>query len=160
MPPARVTGGGVVSLGNPWGLLALGLAGPLVLWYLLRSRRPRMTVASTFLWQQTQRSVAAAVPWQRFRPDLTFWLVLLAIVAGALALSQPYLSVPAVLGDHTILVVDASGSMLADEDGPTRLELARSLASGPAVLVGHPTLRDVPEGRTANAASPKMPSSS
>lgn len=114
-----------MSLGNPWGLLALGLAGPLVLWYLLRSRRPRMTVASTFLWQQAQRSVAAAVPWQRFRPDLTFWLVLAAIVAGALSLSQPYLAVPAVLGDHTILLVDASGSMLADEDGPSRLELAR-----------------------------------
>ena len=114
-----------MSLGNPWGLLALGLTGPLVLWYLLRSRRPRMTVASTFLWQRAERSVAAAVPWQRFRPDLTFWLVLLAILAGALALAQPYLAVPAVLGDHTILVVDASGSMLADEDGPTRLELAR-----------------------------------
>jgi hypothetical protein len=114
-----------MRLGNPWGLLALGLTAPLVLWYLLRSRRPRMTVSSTFLWQQAQRSVAAAVPWQRFRPDLTFWLVLAAIVAGALALAHPYLPVPAVLGDHTILLVDASGSMLADEEGPTRLELAR-----------------------------------
>ena len=46
-------------------------------------------------------------------------------MAGALALAQPYLPVPAVLGDHTILLVDASGSMLADEQGPTRLELAR-----------------------------------
>src|SRR5690606_6352838 len=62
---------------------------------------------------------------QRFRPDATFWLVLAAIVAGAIALSHPYLPVPAVLGDHTILLVDASASMLADEDGPTRLELAR-----------------------------------
>lgn len=114
-----------MRFGNPWGLLALGLTAPLVLWYLLRSRRPRMTVASTFLWQRAERSVAAAVPWQRFRPDLTFWLVLAAIVAGALALAQPYLPVPAVLGDHTILLVDASGSMLADEEGPTRLELAR-----------------------------------
>lgn len=114
-----------MSFANPLGLLALGLAGPLVLWYLLRSRRPRHTVASTFLWEQAERSVAAAVPWQRFRGDLTFWLVLLAIIAGAIALAQPYLSVPAVLGDHTILVVDTSGSMLADEGGPSRLELAR-----------------------------------
>lgn len=114
-----------MSLGNPLGLLALGLIGPLVAWYLLRSRRPRMTVASTFLWRQDSKSVAAAVPWQRFRPDLTFWLVLLAIIAGALALSHPYLTVPAVLGDHTILLLDGSGSMLADEEGPSRLELAR-----------------------------------
>lgn len=114
-----------MNLANPWGLLAAGLAGPLVVWYVLRSRRPRVTVGSTFLWERTERSVAAAVPWQRFRGDVTFWLVLLALLAGALSLSEPYVTVTAELGDHTILVVDASASMLAIEDGPTRLELAR-----------------------------------
>lgn len=117
-----------MGLGTPLGLLALGLTAPLVLWYVLRSRRPSVTVASTFLWRSMDRSVAAAVPWQRFRPDLTFWLVLLALVAGALALAGPYVRVTAELGDHTIVVLDASASMLADEDGPTRLELARRRA--------------------------------
>jgi len=114
-----------MRLGAPLGLLAAGLAAPLVLWYLLRSRRPRQVVASTFLWRTSERSVAAAIPWQRFRADLTFWLVLLALLLGAFALARPYLAVPAQLGDHTILIMDASGSMLADEHGPTRLELAR-----------------------------------
>lgn len=114
-----------MRLGAPLGLLAAGLAAPLVLWYLLRSRRPRQVVASTFLWRTSERSVAAAIPWQRFRGDVTFWLVLLALLLGALALARPYFAVPAQLGDHTILIVDASGSMLADEEGPTRLELAR-----------------------------------
>ncbi|MBW3664641.1 MAG: BatA and WFA domain-containing protein [Actinobacteria bacterium] len=114
-----------MNLAVPIGLGAAALAVPLVVWYLLRSRRPAVRVASTYLWGHTDRSVTAAVPWQRFRPDATFWLVLLAILAGAVALARPFVTVPAELGDHTILIVDASASMLADEEGPTRLELAR-----------------------------------
>lgn len=119
-----------MSLAAPWALAAAALTIPLVAWYVLRSRRPSVTVASTFLWRRTDRSVAAAVPWQRFRPDATFWLVLLALLVGALALAQPFLRVPAELGDHTIVILDGSGSMLAVEDGPTRLELARRRADG------------------------------
>jgi Ca-activated chloride channel homolog len=114
-----------VTLVAPWGLLAALLALPLVLFYVLRSRRPRLEVASTFLWQRTDRAVAAAVPWQRFRPDRLFWLVLAAVLLGALALAGPAVTVVTELGDHTILIVDASASMRADEEGPSRLELAR-----------------------------------
>lgn len=114
-----------MTLAVPLGLAAGALAVPLALWYLLRSRRPRHEVAATYLWAQADRSVAAAVPWQRFRPDRTFWLVALAILAGALALARPTLPVEAALGDHTVVIVDVSGSMLADEDGATRLGRAR-----------------------------------
>ncbi len=114
-----------MSFAAPWALVAAGLSVPLVVWYVLRSRRPRVTVASTFLWNRSERSVQAAIPWQRFRPDVTFWLVLLAILAGAVALARPFVRVDAQLGDHTVVILDASASMLADEEGPTRLELAR-----------------------------------
>lgn len=122
-----------MTLAAPWGLAAAALAVPLTLWYVLRARRPRVEVASTYLWRSTDRSVAAAVPWQRFRPDRTFWLVLLAILIGALALARPTIAAPAALGDHTILLLDTSASMSADENGPTRLELARR---GAAELIG------------------------
>jgi hypothetical protein len=114
-----------VRIVAPLGLAAALLVGPLVLWYVLRSRRPRVEVASTFLWERTDRAVAAAVPWQRFRPDRTFWLVGLSLLIGALALARPAVTVATELGDHTILVLDVSASMLADEGGPSRLELAR-----------------------------------
>lgn len=114
-----------MTLAAPWGLAAAALALPLTLWYVLRARRPRVQVASTYLWRQTDRSVAAAIPWQRFRPDRTYWFVLLALLAGALALARPTIAAPAVLGDHTIVILDTSASMQALEDGPTRLELAR-----------------------------------
>ena len=114
-----------MSLLSPLGLAAAALAVPLVLWYVLRARRPRVEVSSTYLWRRSGDSVTAAVPWQRFRPDRTFWLVLAAILLGALALARPALPVDTPLGAHTIVIIDASASMLADEDGPTRLELAR-----------------------------------
>lgn len=117
-----------MRLATPFGLAAAGLIAPLVAWYVLRSRRPRQVVSSTFLWSRAERTVAAAVPWQRFRGDATFWFVLLALLLGALALARPYVPVPADLGDHTILVVDASGSMMASEAGPTRATLARRAA--------------------------------
>lgn len=117
-----------MTLAAPWGLAAAALTLPLTLWYVLRARRPRLEVSSVFLWRQTDRSVAAAVPWQRFRPDRTYWFFLLAILAGALALARPTVAAPAALGDHTIVLLDTSASMQADEDGPSRLELARRAA--------------------------------
>ena len=128
---------------TPFGLVAAAAAVPLVLWYLLRPRRRRVVVGSTFLWRAVERPATAATPWQRFRGDATFWLVLLALLALAFALARPAVPVPVALGDHTILIVDNSGSMLADEAGTSRAELARreatemtaSLAPGQEVSV-------------------------
>jgi hypothetical protein len=117
-----------VTLLTPIGLLAATAALPLVLWYLLRPRRRRVAVGSVFLWRAVDRPATAATPWQRFRGDSTFWLILFALLALAVALASPGLRVPAALGDHTILVVDVSGSMLAEEDGVTRADLAREAA--------------------------------
>lgn len=127
----------------PLGLLGAAAAVPLVLWYLLRPRRRRVAVGSTFLWRAVDRPATAATPWQRFRGDVTFWLVLLTLLALAFALARPAVPVPVALGDHTILIVDNSGSMLADEHGTSRAELARreatdltsSLAPGQEVSV-------------------------
>jgi Ca-activated chloride channel homolog len=118
-----------VRLLTPAGMLAAAAAAPLVLWYLLRPRRRRVTVGSTYLWRAVDRPATATTPWQRFRGDTTFWLVLLALLALAVALARPAVEVPVALGDHTILIVDAAGSMLADEDGVSRAELARREAT-------------------------------
>jgi hypothetical protein len=138
-----------VRVVSPLGLAAALLALPLVLWYVLRSRRPRIEVSSTFLWERTDRAVAAAVPWQRFRPDRTFWLVLLAVLVGAVALARPAVLVATELGDHTILVLDVSASMLADEEGPTRLELARREAESLIADIGPRQVVSVIEASSA-----------
>jgi Ca-activated chloride channel homolog len=117
-----------VSLLSPGWLLAGGLLGPLVLWYVLRSRRPPRVVPSTMLLADEEQTASAAVPWQPFRGDRTFWLVALATVLAAVGLARPAIAVPAEVGDHTIVVVDVSASMGAvTEAGGTRLEAARAV---------------------------------
>lgn len=118
-----------MTLVAPFGLLAGALLAPLVLWYLLRSRRPPRLVASTLLLADEQQTASAAVPWQPFAADRTFWLVALALLLGALALARPAVAVPAAVSDHTILVIDASASMrAATTAGTSRVEEARTLA--------------------------------
>lgn len=126
-----------MTLLAPLGLVAGALLGPLVLWYLLRSRRPRRVISSTLLFAEEHETASAAVPWQPFHADRTFWLVALAVVLGAFALARPAIAVPAEVSDHTILVIDASASMqAATEDGPSRLEVARQTARDLAERAG------------------------
>jgi hypothetical protein len=102
-----------------FGLAAL--AGPLIVLYMLRSRRPRVEVASTILWQQAEVPVSSAVPWQRLRITPLLLLQLLVLAGFVVALARPFYTQQTLLGPHTVFVIDTSGSMaMAD-----RLEHAR-----------------------------------
>lgn len=119
-----------MSFLSPLWLGAGALVGPLVLWYLLRSRRPRRVIASTLLFADEHETVSAAIPWQPFTPDRTFWLIGLAVLLGAVGLARPAVAVPADVSDHTIVVIDGSASMGAvTDDGRARIEVARARAA-------------------------------
>ena len=67
--------------------LALGaLAIPLIVLYMLRSRRQRLEVSSVLLWERADESVTSAVPWRRLEPSplLLLQLVVLALLVFAL----------------------------------------------------------------------------
>ncbi len=94
--------------------LALGaLAIPLIVLYMLRSRRQRIEVSSVLLWKRADESVTSAVPWRRLElsPLLLLQLIVLALLVFALA--RPFFSQRSLLGPHTVLVIDSSGSMAA-----------------------------------------------
>lgn len=120
MPPA---------LGNPQGLWLLGLLAPLVVLYVLRVRRQRVTVASTWLWQAAARDLLAKSPWQRLRARLLLLIEALALIALGLALSRPALSGGRVDAEHIALVIDTSASMLAKSGTETRFAAAQSAAA-------------------------------
>src|SRR3954467_10410114 len=101
-------------LGNPHGLWLLGLLAPLVVLYVLKVRRHRVTVASTWLWQAAARDLLARSPWQRLRKRVLLVVEALALLALGLALARPVLSGAPIDSEHLALVVDASASMLAD----------------------------------------------
>jgi hypothetical protein len=116
------------ALGNPQGLWLLALIPPLVALYILRVRRQRVTVASTWLWQAAARDMLARSPWQRLRARLLLLLELIALMALAAALARPALSGARLDSEHLALVIDTSASMLTDHGGETRIAAARAAA--------------------------------
>ncbi|HEY7565519.1 MAG TPA: VWA domain-containing protein [Acidimicrobiia bacterium] len=105
-----------------FGLAAL--AGPLIVLYMLRSRRPRVEIASTHLWEQVEIPVSSAVPWQRLRLTPLLLLQLLILAAFVLTLTRPFYTQRTLLGPHTVFVIDTSGSMAM----AGRLDSARAQA--------------------------------
>jgi hypothetical protein len=116
-----------MSLLNPLGLLGL-LSLPIVAaLHLRRERSQRFVVSSLRLWQFLDEKMSG----QRARNlPITLLLILDLLVAlfFTLALSQPQIKLPAALrpGTHTIILLDTSTSMLAEDFAPSRFEAARA----------------------------------
>lgn len=87
------------------------LAGPLIVLYMLRSRRRRVEISSTLLWDRLDLPVSSAVPWQRLRLTPLLLLQLLVLGAFVLTLARPFYTQQSLLGPHTVFVIDTSGSM-------------------------------------------------
>lgn len=115
-------------LGNPAGLWLLGLLGPLLLLYVLKVRRERVRVSSTWLWQAAVRDMLAKSPWQRLRGRFLLIVEALALLALALAFARPALRGGHLDSEHLALVLDASASMLAESGAETRFDAAKAAA--------------------------------
>ncbi|MEO7032705.1 MAG: VWA domain-containing protein [Polyangiaceae bacterium] len=119
-----------LELKAPSGLWLLGLLAPLVLLYVLKIRRQRVTVSSTWLWAAAARDLAAKSPFKRLVVQLPLLLEVLALSLLALALARPASRGGHIAGDHVAIVVDTSASMATLEpDGRSRLAHAREAAS-------------------------------
>ncbi len=123
---------GGLSLLAPKALWLLGLLAPLVALYVLKVRRERVRVGSTWLWAAAQRDLLAQSPFRRLRPYLSLLLQALALALLALALARPTTLGGGAAHARVALVVDVSASMgapgSADDPGSTALDRARSLA--------------------------------
>ncbi len=120
-----------MTLTNPWGLLFLGLVVPVLMLHLLRSDRRRVIVPSALLWDDDPDPRTAARPWQRLRWTLPLVLQLGVVAIASTALAGPALRRDTPLAKHTVLVVDASASMGAQDgsdSGATRQDAAQAEA--------------------------------
>ncbi|MBN1314059.1 MAG: VWA domain-containing protein [Anaerolineales bacterium] len=112
----------------PSFLALLALAIPILLLWMLKLRRREVTVSSTMLWNRLIRDREANAPWQKIRRNLLLFLQLIILLALAVALARPYLSVPSAAGKTIVLLLDASASMNAVDVEPSRFEVARRAA--------------------------------
>ena len=120
-----------MSFLTPAAFLGLAIAIPILLLYMLRLRRRELLISSTYLWRQVVQDTEANTPWQRLRRNLLLFLQLLILLAMALALARPFITVPTVSAGKIALLLDASASMSADDlDGGTRFQAAIAKARG------------------------------
>jgi Mg-chelatase subunit ChlD len=109
-----------MSFLTPWWLLLGGLALPIIALHMLRPRRQRVEVSSTWLWKPAEVHVTARRPWQKLRKSWPLLLQLLAVAVLALGAAQPVTNSPTSFGRHTVFIVDNSVSMSARDVSPTR----------------------------------------
>jgi Ca-activated chloride channel homolog len=110
---------------SPLGFLFAAALPVVVVFYLLKRKRVVRVVPSTVLWERFLAETQASAPFQRLRNNLLLWLQLLLVALAVMALTRPYFSGRVGEPGLDILVLDASASMQAKDESPSRFEKAR-----------------------------------
>jgi hypothetical protein len=97
-----------------------------VLFYLLKRKRVVKLVSSTVLWQQFLAETQASAPFQKLRKNWLLILQILLLLLVVLALARPYFAVKTVPAQLRVVILDASASMQATDESPSRFEKARA----------------------------------
>ncbi|MFO0549311.1 MAG: VWA domain-containing protein [Polyangiaceae bacterium] len=146
-----------LSLLAPKGLWLLALLVPLIALYILKVRRKRLRVGSTWLWASAQRDLLAKSPFKKLVAQLSLILQMLALIALAFALARPAYQTREAPGSRTAIIIDVSASMGATSgDGQaSRLERAKEVAKN--IVDGLPATSEamvVEAGRDARIVAP------
>ncbi len=99
-----------------------------VLFYLLKRKRVVKLVSSTLLWQKFLAETQASAPFQRLRKNWLLILQLVLLTLAVLALTRPFFKTQARPAQLRVVILDASASMQATDESPTRFEKARAEA--------------------------------
>ena len=110
-----------MAMSNIWFALIIPA---IVILYLLKRKVEDRLVPSTLLWQRTLQNREAVRPWEKLRRNLLLLLQLLAALFLVLALLRPAVPSDGIEDEHTILVIEQSASMMAQEGETTRFERA------------------------------------
>ena len=148
----------------PKALWIAAAALPLILLYVLKTRRRKVRVASAAMFELARREASARDPWKKLIPELALLLQLLALILLAIAFARPVSKGGAIDADAVVLVIDRSASMgtrvrpiPGDKDGtaPTRATRAREEALKIIERLGVGTeIAVVVAGRDAHVVSP------
>lgn len=115
---------GFGALSSAWLFLLLG---PLILFYFLKLRRPRLEVPSLALWRQVISDQRVNSPFQKFKRNLLLLLQILLLCALILAAMQPFWPTGNDAAQSIPVLIDVSASMAAKDkaSSQTRLDVAK-----------------------------------
>nr|WP_225941862.1 BatA and WFA domain-containing protein [Sporosarcina limicola] len=110
-----------------------------LLYYFFRKRYETQTISSTLFWEQSMRETKVSPYLKNLQQNALFYLQMAALLLLVFILLVPYLNKEEAVGNHTILIVDTSATMLASKEGLTLFErnqvAMKKLVAGRA---GHP----------------------
>ncbi len=111
----------------PLGLLGLIGIPILILIYIIKSKFTEQTIASTYLWELSERFLKRKKRVSRLTGIISLILQILAVTIISLAIAHPIITVPNSAQEYTF-ILDASGSMHMDAEGgkQTRFEKAKT----------------------------------
>ncbi len=112
-----------------WPLMLWGLAllPALVAWYVFGVRRARRRAGDRFAERPLYERLATSLPGVRRHVSMALYFVALALLLGAVG--RPVMSIPLPVNKAVVvLLIDTSGSMMAPDLDPTRLDAAKAAA--------------------------------
>lgn len=113
-----------MSFYYPLGLLGLLGIPVLILIYIIKSKYTEQTIASTYLWQLSEKFLKKRKPISKLTGIITLILQILAVIIVSLLIAHPVFTVPASANEF-YFIVDGSASMNMQSDGVTRFEKAK-----------------------------------
>ena len=99
-----------------------------IVFYLLKRKRVVKLVSSTLLWQKFLAETQASAPFQKLRKNWLLILQIILLTLAVLALARPYFATKAKPAQLRVVILDASASMQATDETPSRFEKARAEA--------------------------------
>jgi len=110
---------------NQIGLLALISLIPFIILYLRKPKPKDRVIPSLMFILQNKKTSMKNSFLRNFLANLLFLIQLLALIGLSISVAQPYIKILYdVTLENTVIVLDASASMQADESGKTRFEEA------------------------------------
>ena len=122
-----------MSVGTWLGLLGLVAVPIIVLIYIIKSKYVPKTVSSTYIWQRSLKYVKRRIP-INFLMSLLLIMQLLVVIASTLALMD--IKTEPIKSKASIVIVDASASMKAQNGDKTRYDIALEKLKAEAQSVG------------------------
>lgn len=113
-----------MSLLYPLGLLGLLAIPVLIIIYIIKSKYTEQVIASTYLWELSERFLKKKRRITRFAGLISLILQILAVILISVAIAHPVFVVPGAANDYCF-ILDASGSMNISTDGKMRFDAGK-----------------------------------
>lgn len=108
----------------PLGLLGLIGVPILIIIYIIKSKYTEQIIASTYLWELSEKFLKKRKPISKLTGIITLILQILAVIAASLLIAHPVFTLPNSANDF-YFILDGSASMNMTQDGSTRFEKAK-----------------------------------